>query len=81
MANQGSVVAAFLEGKKLKAGNFSTDGSNVFSYRLPIANMIGGWVYLLNGPGRPFSQTTKCHIAAVRNNIRSRGVTEVDVLP
>ena len=62
MTNE-QVIIEWSRGNKAKAGNLSTDGNFLYSYRLVIGKDAGGTIYNHTSPGGSYySQTTSTHV-------------------
>tara|TARA_B100000085_G_C18417763_1_gene461352 strand:- start:94 stop:327 length:234 start_codon:yes stop_codon:yes gene_type:complete len=62
MTNE-QVIKAWHNGIAAKAGSLSTDGSNLYSYRLLIGKHSGGTIFNHTAPGGSYySQTTSTHV-------------------
>ena len=63
------VVRAWASGQVASGGNLSTDGTDLFSYRLKIGHNTGSSAVLADftaGGGAFHSQTTSCHVGLAR---------------
>ena len=63
------VVRAWASGQAARAGNLSTDGSDLWSYGLKIGHNTGSSAVLADftaGGGAFHSQTTSCHVGLAR---------------
>ena len=66
MTNE-QVIKAWTAGRAAKAGNLSTDGSKLYSYRLVIGDNAGGMIFdHTAGGGSYYSQTTSCHVGLAK---------------
>lgn len=63
--NIGKVIEAFRSGKALHDKTCSTDGSRIFSYRMPIAERRNDGSVSIVSEGESPSRTTTSHIRAV----------------
>ena len=63
------VVRAWASGRSANGGHLSTDGTDLFSYRLKIGHNTGSSAVLADftaGGGSYYSQTTSCHVGLAR---------------
>ena len=68
-SNNTQVVRAWTAGQAASAGNLSTDGISLWSYRLKIGHNTGSSAVLADftaGGGAFHSQTTSCHVGLAR---------------
>ena len=68
-SNNTQVVRAWTAGQSASAGNLSTDGISLWSYRLKIGHNTGSSAVLADftaGGGAFHSQTTSCHVGLAR---------------
>jgi hypothetical protein len=79
MTNE-NVVWCWIKGESGKAGNLSTDGTSLYSYRLKIAERKDGLnrVYDYTSSGIYKSQTTSCHVGLA---LRLAGHSFLDLPP
>ncbi len=62
-----NVIKAWMNGRSASAANLSTDGNNLYSYRLLIGTGSGSTI--LNHTacgGSYYSQTTSCHVGLAK---------------
>ena len=61
------VIKCWNTGRSGNAGNLSTDGVKLYSYRLLIGDNSGGTIYNHTaGGGSYYSQTTSCHVGLAK---------------
>ena len=68
-SNNTQVVRAWTAGQSASAGNLSTDGTSLWSYRLKIGHNTGSSAVAADftaGGGAFHSQTTSCHVGLAR---------------
>lgn len=67
MTNE-NVIIAWTKGQAAKSLNMSTDGNDLFSYRLKIGTGGGSVIYNHTaGGGSFYSQTTSCHVGLAKS--------------
>ena len=62
-----NVIKAWMNGRRASAANLSTDGNNLYSYRLLIGTGSGSTIFNHTaGGGSYYSQTTSCHVGLAK---------------
>lgn len=71
------VIKAAMNGKSARAGHFSTDGRQIFSYAWPLAEVEDGHLIALPLLSEPHTQTTSEHQTVVRTALNTPAWVDV----
>ena len=76
------VIEAWIAGKSGQSGSMSTDGKNLFSYRLLIGEGSGSVIYNHTASGGSYySQTTSTHVNLTKGLATSAKIINPSMLP